>query len=283
MGTGHNACYVYGVARIADDAPPAALPDEGIVDRAPVALLRDGDLAAIVSPVPAARFNHDALETALQDDAWMRARILAHHTVLDTLARELTLIAFKFCTVYAHRDDVSDMLSRNRADLRDALSRIDGTNEWGVKLFCDVGRLRALIAKRAPAPVALRTEMQTASAGARFFARKRLQKAVDQHLQGEMDAQAGAIHRRLGAIARDVALGRARRSATNAGGRTMVLNASYLLDRAREPAFRAVFDELRTQCAADGFAFELTGPWPPYSFSSLPAPGSSAPERRDHG
>ena len=270
----HPACYVYGVARIGDDPLPAALPEEGVIPDSPVDLLRSGDLAAIASPVPPEQFNQDALEAVLEDDAWMHARILAHHSVLDALAHELTLVAFKFLTVYTHRDGVLEMLSRNRADLQYALSHIEGATELGVKVYCHVDRLKTLIATRAQEPVALRAELLAASPGASFFLRKRLQRAMNEHLRSELAVQTDRVYRRLGENAKDAALHQPRQPDKQRGDKKMLLNASYLLDRTSEAAFRATFDDLQKQLGSDGFVLELTGPWPPYSFSSLSGCGS---------
>jgi hypothetical protein len=48
----------------------------------------------------------------------------------------------------------------------------------------------------------------------------------------------------------------------------MVLNGAYLVDETKTDAFATAFEELRTQYGARGFSFELTGPWPAYSFSA---------------
>ena len=46
----------------------------------------------------------------------------------------------------------------------------------------------------------------------------------------------------------------------------MALNAALLVDVERAEALRASVGALRARLAAEGFALELTGPWPPYSF-----------------
>jgi hypothetical protein len=60
----------------------------------------------------------------------------------------------------------------------------------------------------------------------------------------------------------------ARRSAKGAGGLARTsFKAAYLVDRDRVGAFRARIEELESQNA--NVQIVCTGPWPPYSFSSM--------------
>jgi hypothetical protein len=49
----------------------------------------------------------------------------------------------------------------------------------------------------------------------------------------------------------------------------MVLNGAYLVDEANLEAFGAALAALEETYAAQGFEYELTGPWPPYHFAAL--------------
>jgi hypothetical protein len=57
------------------------------------------------------------------------------------------------------------------------------------------------------------------------------------------------------------------------GAQAEVLNAAYLVDESRSEEFRGAFAELRDGCSAAGL--DLTGPWPPYSFTA--AASATAP------
>jgi hypothetical protein len=52
--------------------------------------------------------------------------------------------------------------------------------------------------------------------------------------------------------------------------RSSGLKAAYLVDKAREDDFRRVLEEIGRDYEPFGFRFELTGPWPPYSFVGDP-------------
>jgi hypothetical protein len=46
----------------------------------------------------------------------------------------------------------------------------------------------------------------------------------------------------------------------------MVVNVALLVDTAGCPALHTAVGELDAHLRTEGFALELTGPWPPYSF-----------------
>jgi hypothetical protein len=57
----------------------------------------------------------------------------------------------------------------------------------------------------------------------------------------------------------------------------MVLNGAYLVDDDRRDEFAAVLDGLREP----GIEIQLTGPWAPYSFTTLESDPSEGKERDD--
>jgi hypothetical protein len=46
----------------------------------------------------------------------------------------------------------------------------------------------------------------------------------------------------------------------------MIVNAAFLVADENLPAFMAALADIEQEYSDDGFTFEVTGPWPPYSF-----------------
>ena len=63
---------------------------------------------------------------------------------------------------------------------------------------------------------------------------------------------------------------------THDPGERPVFQAAYLLPRPAESDFAALVDGLAARGKADGFSLELTGPWPPYHFTTLRLEASRA-------
>ena len=226
--------WVYGV--VDRDAPEPA-GEQGI-DGAAVRLIGAGPLAALASTVPGERFGEDALKVALEDVER-----------LEALARGV-VVPFRLCTIYEDEGRVREMLERE--PLEDALDRLRGTEEWGVKAY------RADPAEAAAAPAA--------RSGAEYLRRKRDERESAEAAREAVEERAAAIHTRLAAHAREAALSRPHDRRLSGDEREMLLNGAYLVPLERADGFREVVEALDREHAPHGVRLELTGPWAPYHF-----------------
>src|SRR5205814_753791 len=73
--------YVYGI--VPADHPLGARPDAGLsgIGGAPIGLVAEGPVAAVVSAVPAAEFDEEPLNSRLRDLDWLGPRAAAHQAV----------------------------------------------------------------------------------------------------------------------------------------------------------------------------------------------------------
>jgi hypothetical protein len=258
--------YVYGVARISPDREPAALPREGIVGGAPVCRLVQGDLVAFGSAVPASQFGARELRSALADTEWLRDRILAHEKTIEQLRSSYSLVPFRFCSVYRDMTQVSDAIERHRGELDAALDRVRDASEWGIKLYCDPDILRCRLEAATGGMRTLREAVNTASPGTRFFLEKKFDRALDAEVAAAISRCVEQSRRTLEACARESAAIPVQSPAAHGKSAEMVLNAAYLVDEKALDEFRCALAARRTESAALGFSYDLTGPWPPYHF-----------------
>jgi len=114
------ACYVYGVVRA---GAPLSLTAIGIEERWPrVYALRSGDIAAVISGVSLERVDPT------------RANVMAHERVNGAVVRDRTLIPMSFGTVCRTPEHVVALLRSGHDAFADALVRMDGKVELGLKV-----------------------------------------------------------------------------------------------------------------------------------------------------
>ncbi|KAB2939864.1 MAG: GvpL/GvpF family gas vesicle protein [Hyphomicrobium sp.] len=278
---GKSLVYIYGVARVPPDREPTALPGEGIIGNAPVCSLVQGDLVAFGSTVPASLFGAPELRAALADKEWLRDRVLAHEKILEQLRSGYTLVPFRFCSIYRDTAQVADALARHRAELDAALDRVSGASEWGVKLYCDPEVLRCRLEAASGAMRRLREAVTTASPGTQFFLQKKFDRALDAEVAAAIARCAEQSRRRLDACARESAAIPVQPRAAHGKSVDMILNAAYLVDEKALDEFRFALAPLQDEAAANGFSYELTGPWPPYHFVTAGQEGIQDAARSD--
>jgi hypothetical protein len=236
-----DGCYVFGVVRAGSVEAPSGAE-----------LVGEGGLSAVVRRVPLAEYGEEALRANLNDIAWLEDAARRHEAVLEGLLQETTVIPLRLCTIYHDEDAVRAMLAGEQAALTEALGRLEGHTEWGVKAFSD---RNAVAAGARPDGDGSQGEGQAYLAGRRAEARAR----------DLVTATVEAAHERLSGIAQVALANPLQRKELTGRSDDMALNGVYLVADERAGELEAEVE----RCAAEappGVSFELTGPWPPYNF-----------------
>ncbi|MCA6093259.1 GvpL/GvpF family gas vesicle protein [Streptomyces sp. SCA3-4] len=256
-----NLSYAYAVVPFSPSLERTALAGVQGVAGSPVTLVRSGEVAAAVSPVPEADFSQSALKAHLEDLDWLEPTARAHHSVVESLAAHTTVLPLRLATVYLDDLRVAEMLHEGHPVFAASLARLSGHAEWGVKVYVD--------AAAAPPPPAA-APPDAPDAGRAYLRQRR-----HQH-QTRRDAWrlAEEVVRRIDAETRGLAAGRARHRPqqgrlAEASGEN-VANDAYLVPHDLAEEFRR-----RVHRAAEGspgVRVDITGPWAPYSFADPGAP-----------
>jgi hypothetical protein len=250
--------YVYGVVAARDAAPPRTV--EGVAGDEPY-LIEDAGLAAIASRVSLAEFGEEELHENLNDVAWLEATARAHERVLDEALARMTVVPLRLCTIYRGEDQVREMLAREHALLLDALGRLEGKTEWGVKLIAEEGALA-----RTTEPEDAGEPPAAGSDGAAYLERRRREARSRESENLLAEKWAEDVHARLAVKASEALLNPLQRPEVSGHEGEMLLNGVYLVEDAEAEDFCRLVDELDAEYRERGAEVELTGPWPPYNF-----------------
>ena len=279
------AYYVYGVVGRDGGQPLEGLPGEGIDPACPVyalpyshpaataseAVLRSADqtLQAIVSQVSLRDFGQERLEENLDDLRWLEAKVRVHQDILDKVVASHTLIPMRFCTLYRTEERIRDMLEQHHADFIQALTRLGGKREWGVKVYCDSQALAQRVGQVSDRVKELEVEMATKSSGAAYFMKKKLEETIAAEVERISDEHAQRSHDRLSGCAAEAIISPLQGKELSGRQEAMVLNGAYLVAEDQLAAFRAELANLQDEFGDLGFIYEMTGPWPPYNFAAI--------------
>ena len=244
--SGEPAKYVYCIVET-DDA--IDLGPMGIGDGAPVYSLHHGGLAAVVSDTP----------LRLYDPT--RENLLAHELVNERMMREHTVIPMSFGTVFRTDADVVELLRTTGTAFSDILRTIRGKVELGLKAVWDRERAVSDIESQDAEIRRLKEEITRKGQGSTYFARMQLARLLEAALEERARRTVGDIHDML----RPLSV--ARRS-NKLIGDNMILNAAYLVDRAREVEFDGAVEALGERYRGL-LELKYTGPWPPYNFVNI--------------
>lgn len=232
--------YVYGVYPACEAAPTDL---SGLGD-APVRVLAEGDLAALVSDAPAARLRPE------------RRHLAAHQKVLQRASAELSLLPMAFGTVLAGDGRVKGFLRAHAGLLGEQIDRVRGRAEMTLRVRLDVANVFEHLVAVSPELRALRDLI--AAGRASHDDKVQAGREVDATLSSLRASSEAAVLEALVAAAAEIRLLPPRTEAE-------LLNLACLVDRGALQAFESAVHAAAARFD-DRHAFELSGPWPPHSF-----------------
>ena len=154
------------------------------------------------------------------------------------------------------------MLAERRPVLEDALARLDGRVEWGVKLLVDRAALDAAVRSQE----GVEAEAGAAGGGAAYMLARREERRLREAADRVAAGLAEDVHARLQERADDARLRPAQSRELSQHEGDMVLNGAYLVAREEGLRWRALVAELQELHGALGARLELAGPFPPFNF-----------------
>jgi Gas vesicle synthesis protein GvpL/GvpF len=277
----NSGTWVYAVT--ASGRP--AVPELPGVAGGPLHAVATAGLTAIVSDVDLGEYGEEPLRRNLENLEWLEATARAHHEVIDTVAGTGPVVPMQLATVYRGDERVAAMLAERRDDFQTALDRIRARSEWGIKIYAS-GPSEAAGDSAAPSADTGRPSNDPARAagaarpGAAYLQRRRSELSARERAQHEAAASAEAIHAELCALSAATRLHKPQHPQLTGRSEPMILNSTYLVADEQASAFAAAADELAS--GHPGVCLELTGPWPPYSFT-LPEEEDARASEADSG
>ena len=252
--------YVYGVLPCGQDLRDLAQGPDG----ADVQLVVGHGLAAAVSELPADRYGEEEFRARAEDPVWLQELASAHHRVLASIALHGDVVPLRMPTLCRSRQSVLELLDTRGDVLHHALASVSGRVEWGVKLYAE------------PRPA--EAQKVEAASGRDYLGQRMAQgQARDEERLRRGDV-VRACHAALSMTADDATVNAPQDPALSGRREPMLLNGAYLVARDVEHAFLAVLDaHAGGPCREAGILAEITGPWPPYNFSTGPLTEDRAP------
>ncbi len=255
--------YVYGIASSQGGTLEGPTP-VGIHSGKLEAVDYDG-LAAIVSQVPASIYAGEAAKHNLNDADWLKENVRKHASIIEQLRSRQTLLPMPFCTVFPDRDSLMESLSSRHGQYMEALERVDGRQEWGLRVYRNVTLLADKVQE---SDRRFEGAFGNLAKGVVNYLKEelgRLDRGAQSPIELMTDHCVQRSHEAMLAISADGKANPDQHGQPRAN-EEIILNAAYLVDDSADQEVRAEVERLKAEYSELGFRFELTGPWPPYHF-----------------
>ncbi len=235
-----------------------------IDDRYPVFTRSYDGITAVLSQVALKEFVGQAAEKQMKDIAWITPRACRHQEVIEQISQQTAVFPARFGTIFSTDTVLADLIQHNHEQICEFLDSIEGQAEWSLKGFLDRNKAIDELATTALASAA--QQLSKLSPGSRYFQEKKIQKEAGKQLNQWLNAVLNSLIQELETVSTRYST-RALLSRKATGAETdMVLNGAFLVDHNQLENFHKKIDELNQEHAQAGLTFELSGPWPPYSF-----------------
>ncbi|MGW7269066.1 GvpL/GvpF family gas vesicle protein [Streptomyces sp. NPDC054864] len=241
--------YVYGIAASSHPALPEGMDGVGKPSR-PVRIVKEGDLAAIVSEAP------ESLRAKRHD-------LLAHQNVLNEAGAAGPVLPMRFGNVAPDDASVTSVLAERAEHYRERLATLAGKVEYNVKASHEEQAALHRVMADNPEVQAL-AEANRQAGGGSYEQKLQLGEMVVAALQAREAEDAVELHRALEPAAHAVSVG------PESTG--WLANLSFLVERDSSAVFLSAVDEVRK--SHPHIELRVNGPLPPYSFVE---PGPSEP------
>jgi len=260
------AFYVYCIAesaaaaRLPADSLPAAIEDDSKLEWVSV-----NALAALVSRVPREKYSEESLSEHLNDATWTAIRAMRHETVVEYVAKRMSVVPLRFGTIYLEREGIEHMLAENARELEEIIEHLRGREEWGVKVYCDRAVLTSSITSVSPVLREMSERAEQASPGQSYLMQKKIDALKVDEARAAVNRIVDQIEERLREQSDDARRLRILKVETTEHGE-LKAKFAFLVKRSDFEEFRAAAERLAEENLATGVRLELTGPWPVYNF-----------------
>ncbi|GAA4547299.1 GvpL/GvpF family gas vesicle protein [Pseudonocardia xishanensis] len=238
-----SATYVYGLV-----SADAELPEDltGLGPSGKVTTVVHEAVAAIVGDVPTDR------PLGTRDD------LLAHESVVDTVAATTTVLPMRFPAVVEEEGVVEELLAPHQDRFLRALEQLEGKIQYTLKGTYEQDVLIREIVEEDSGIRELHERIRELPEDAAYYDRVELGERIVKAFEQRRDVDAADILERIGDYAVDV-------SATTPAQPEDVVSAAFLVDREAAEEFEDAVEELGAD-THEWLRLRLLGPLAPYDF-----------------
>jgi len=264
--------YLYCLREKIKNSP--AISAEGIDGKGEVFTLPFRKLEAVVSKISLEEFGSSEIQKKAQENlSWIKEKALIHEKVIEEAMRKngkvLSPIPMRFGIIFKEEAKLKETLSKDYSRIKEVLERIEGKQEWSVKLYLkDRKKLEQEIKKGNKIIKEKEKEIASLPEGMGYFMEEELKEVISEEVEKKLANIQNLIFENLKKHTAESVKNKILGKELTGRLEPMILNVSYLIPEKKVKDFKEEAEELNQKMQAKGLDLEYTGPWPAYNFSS---------------
>lgn len=224
------------------------------------------DLVAVVSQVPLKEFGEESLKENIQDIKWLEKNIRAYDEITRKLFSQTTFIPVRFGTIYLTKERVKESIKDSKEQIIKLIKYLKGKVELGIKFFFNRKKLEEGLLTTDLEVNDLYKKIQSETPGKAHFLKKKLETLLNKKIELWSDEIIKIIFESLKVFSINIQLLSLR---PKDGDLQMFFNVACLITNEKFDSFKEQINNLTNLEKLKSVNYEITGPWPPYSFANL--------------
>ena len=253
--------YLYCIT----DKVPKLKEIENLADD-PYFIYRQG-LYAVVNKVKESEFAEENLKRNLADLEWIKVRAMTHEKAIEGIMKNTCVIPFKFATLFNTEDNLKAMFSKHLREFKDILRKLKDKEEWGVKIYCNLGKLKENLIQEDEQLLNIDKEINgPAAPGKAYLLKKKKEEFLNIAVNKNFNEYGQVSFDRLKEKSMDARINKLLSKEVTERDDEMILNSAFLINKDKVEDFLDTVEGLGGKYTDRGLFFHCTGPWPPYNF-----------------
>jgi hypothetical protein len=232
-------------------------------------LIRHRGLYAVAGKVKETQFGENGLKENMADLEWIKANTATHERIIERVMSNADVIPFKFATLFNTDQSLKAMLEGYGQEFDAILQRLGNKQEWGVKIYCDIEKVKAFSIANEPEILEIENKMSSSPPGKTFFLEKKKAELLAKAVNDRINEYCQESFDLLKDLSFEAHINKLLPKQLTEREDDMVLNSAFLVGKDEVGDFINIVDMLKAHYETKGFLIGCTGPWPPYNFCGL--------------
>ncbi|HUP48769.1 MAG TPA: GvpL/GvpF family gas vesicle protein [Thermoanaerobaculia bacterium] len=251
--------YVYAIARQAVKPDVEAIDGSGEFG----AVTRSG-ISAVFTRVPRDEFSQEAVDRRAGNLEWLGTIGYRHQAVVASLMRQTVIVPLRAFTLFSSEESLAVYLDESAPQLTRVLERLDGKQEWTLRIEFDPQRWNEALLQRIEPLRNLTAQIDAAAPGKAFLLTKKLD---EERKRASREGEESVVAEIQGAILEKLRSEVVAETREQREGAFPQINV--LVNRDEEAILQELHRDLNDRYAGEGVTISISGPWPPYTFASV--------------
>lgn len=235
----------------------------GIDGKNPLFLFAHRNLVAVSARVSRTEFCGPEAEERLCDLSWIGPRAFRHDQIIQTVMRRSPVLPIPFATLFESLERLESRLKKHHEAVSAFLDHMEDKEEWGIKVYWSRDKTRTHFLHEA---FEHHRDSFSSAPGHRYLQERRIHKEVEGHLNSWFHETVEKCLNDLRSTADAFCVRNPGTKGAPGIEGEVACNWAFLLLRSEVRHFTETLARLNGKVGPYGLIFQLTGPWPPYSF-----------------